>query len=219
MSILKYFDRIDEKNDKLELKPFFKNKKKKNGNDSDSDSSYECTNDQCIKETHIAFTDGSCFDNGSKKAIGGIGVFFNDDNSDNISESLQIENGNVTNNKCELEAVRRAIITITERPNFHYEDFIKIYSDSKYLIDSITKWSNTWAKNGWMRKNRGGKKVKVKNVELIKEIKCLYVKYNVQLIHCKAHTTFSGDKDSNEYKIWYGNKRADELAVEGSKSN
>lgn len=172
-----------------------------------------------VRETHIAFTDGSCFDNGSSKALGGIGVFFSDDSNENISECLVSSSGHITNNKCELEAVRRALLVISNRDNFDFEDFIKIYTDSKYLIDSITKWSNTWAKNGWMRKNKSGKKVKVKNVELIKEIRCLYLKYNVQLIHCKAHTTFNGVANSPEYKIWYGNKRADELAVQGSLSN
>lgn len=173
-----------------------------------------------IRKTHLAFTDGSCFDNGKKCAVGGIGVFFSDDSDKNISEPLSMGNGEyVTNNKCELEAVRRALDTIICKSDFHYEDFIKIYTDSKYLIDSITKWANSWSKNGWMRKNAKGQKVKVKNVELIKEVRGFYLKYNIQLIHCKAHTNFVGVKGSSEWKIWYGNKMADEFAVKGSEAN
>jgi len=199
MSILNYFERVPSTRSEPKLEES------------------KCVSD--IIKTHIAFTDGSCFDNGTKKAIGGIGVFFEDDSLENISNALILDNDVVTNNKCELEAVRQAILVIVNRKDFQYDDFIKIYSDSKYLIDSITKWSNTWAKNGWTRKNKKGKKVAVKNVELIKEIRHLHLKYNIELIHCKAHTTFKGDKNSPEYKIWYGNKMADELAVKGTTMN
>ena len=172
-----------------------------------------------INQTHRVWTDGSCFNNGNKSAIGGIGGFFHDNSDCNISEPLVVENGAVTNNKCELEAVRRAILAVIGKTDFHYDDTILVYTDSQYLINSVNKWSNTWAKNGWMRKNAKGKKVPVKNVDLIKTIKGLCVKYHVVLTHCKAHTTFHGKIGSPEYVIWYGNNKADELAVAGSQQN
>jgi ribonuclease HI len=172
-----------------------------------------------VQRTFTVFTDGSCFNNGKKGAIGGIGVFFHDNSDYNISEPLVVENGAVTNNKCELEAVRRAILSVISQKDFHYNDTIHVYTDSQYLINSVNKWSNTWSKNGWMRKNTKGNKVPVKNVELIKEIKGLCVKYQVVLTHCKAHTNFQGEIGSPEYVIWYGNHKADELAVAGSQQN
>lgn len=195
MSILKYFSKLEPTLEPVESTP------------------------EIISRTFKVWTDGSCFDNGKKKAMGGIGVFFHDDSPNNISEPLVVEKGSVTNNKCELEAVRRAILSVVSQKDFHYDDTILVYTDSQYLINSINKWSDTWSKNGWTRKNAKGKKIPVKNVELIKNIKGLCVKYKVILTHCKAHTNFQGDIGSPEYVIWYGNKKADELAVLGSKMN
>ena len=163
------------------------------------------------------FTDGSTINNGKRNAKGGIGIFFEDESPDNVGEEFNI-NGKTSNNICELEAVRRAINIIIKKKEFKSNDKILICSDSAYVIDCITKWSNTWEKNGWMRRNKGGKKVPVKNVELIKEIKKLYYQYTIQFKHIKAHRNLSDEikKSSLEYKEWYGNKMADELANIGS---
>ena len=163
------------------------------------------------------FTDGSTINNGKRNAKGGIGIFFDDDSPDNLGEEFNI-NGKTSNNICELEAVRRAINIIIKKKEFKSDDKILICSDSTYVIDCITKWSNTWEKNGWMRRNKGGKKVPVKNVELIKEIKKLYYQYTIQFKHIKAHRNLNPEikKSSLEYKEWYGNKMADELANIGS---
>lgn len=163
------------------------------------------------------FTDGSTINNGKRNAKGGIGIFFDDDSPDNLGEEFNI-NGKTSNNICELEAVRRAINIIIKKKEFKSNNKILICSDSTYVIDCITKWSNTWEKNGWMRRNKGGKKVPVKNVELIKEIKKLYYQYTIQFKHIKAHRNLNPEikKSSLEYKEWYGNKMADELANVGS---
>ena len=169
-------------------------------------------------KTHIVFTDGSTINNGKKGAIGGIGIFFSDNSSENVSMPLRVID--VTNNKCELEAVRRAIKIIVGRVDFNEREFIKIYTDSKYLIDCITKWSDKWAANGWRKSGSSqGKSGEIKNLNLIKEIKLDYMRYNIQFCHVKAHTTFTGDKNSEEYRIWYGNFKADELAMAGTLMN
>ena len=116
-----------------------------------------------------SFTDGSTINNGKRNAKGGIGIFFEDESPDNVGEEFNI-NGKTSNNICELEAVRRAINIIIKK-EFKSNDKILICSDSAYVIDCITKWSNTWEKNGWMRRNKRGKKVPVKNVELIKKLR------------------------------------------------
>ena len=163
------------------------------------------------------FTDGSAINNGKKNARGGIGIFFSDDNTNNIGEEFSIE-GKTSNNICELEAVRRAIEIISEDKEFKDTDLILVCSDSSYVIDCITKWSNTWEKNGWKRKNKSGKMEKVKNLDLIKSIKSMYYKYNIQFKHIKAHRVLGSEvsKDSLEYTEWYGNKMADEYANIGS---
>ena len=171
-----------------------------------------------INKEWKVFTDGSTINNGKKNARGGIGVFFNDYSDDNLGEEFNI-NGKTSNNICELEAVRRAILIIIANKDFNKSDKIQICSDSSYVISCITIWSNNWEKNGWKRKNRSGKSVPVKNVDLIKSIKSLYKRHNIQFKHIKAHRTLGNniDKNSLEYQEWYGNKRADELANLGSK--
>lgn len=162
------------------------------------------------------YTDGSTINNGKKGSYGGIGVFFSDNNPMNISEAMIIK-GNVTNNICELEACRKGIIQIILNKDFNIGDYIMVNTDSQYLIKCITLWSTAWEKNGWINKS----KKPVKNKELIREIKKLYLKYNVQFKHIMAHQEFIGEKDESNmnYRDWYGNQMADKLAVLGSKKN
>ena len=168
-----------------------------------------------IKEWKV-FTDGSTINNGKRNARGGIGVFFIDESEDNVGEAFSF-NGKTSNNICELEAVRRAIVIVVKKPEYKTSDKMLICTDSSYVIDCITKWSDTWEKNGWKRRNKG-KIVPVKNVDLIKSIKKLYYKYNIQFKHIKAHRNLSDKikKNSLEYQEWYGNMKADELANVGS---
>jgi ribonuclease HI len=171
---------------------------------------------------HKVFTDGSSLNNGYKNCVGGIGVFFEDGSPNNIGEKMTFkEDGKVSNNVSELTACLRAIQTIKDFKDFdRLNDSILVYTDSKYLIDSITKWSNSWEKNGWMRTDRSGKKKPVKNVELIKGIKGLTRIYNIHFKHVKAHRSEPKgiDKDTNEYREWYGNMMADKLANDAAKS-
>ena len=46
-----------------------------------------------------------------------------------------------------------------------------------------------------------------------------YNKYLIQLIHIKSHQPEPVDKNSYEYKIWYGNDIADKLAVMASNNS
>jgi ribonuclease HI len=173
-------------------------------------------------KVYKVFTDGSSMNNGYKNCYGGIGVFFDDDSPYNISEKMTFkDDGKVSNNVCELNACLRAIQTIKDFKEYdNIEDIIMIYTDSKYVLDSITKWSQSWEKNGWMRKNRSGKSVPVKNVELMKQIKGLTRISNVQFRHVKAHRKepIGIDKNSYEYIEWYGNMMADKLAGDGATS-
>ena len=211
MDIRKYFIVSEPEPPKQKQNPIFKNCTTK------EDKTTERKN-----KTFNVFTDGSSMNNGYKNCYGGIGVFFEDDSPHNISEKMTFkDDGKVSNNVCELTACLRAIQTIKGFDDFNnLEDIILVYTDSKYLIDSITKWSANWERNGWMRRNKSGKLTPVKNVELIKQIKGLTIIYNVQFKHVKAHQKepFGVDKNSYQYFEWYGNFMADKLANDGAKS-
>jgi ribonuclease HI len=149
------------------------------------------------KKTITIFTDGSAFNNGKSNCTGGIGVFFGDTDIRNISELLEIDK--VTNNKCELIACIRAIEQIK---NIYLFNLI-IFTDSEYLIKSITLWYDNWEK----KKFSG-----VKNIDLIKLLHKYYKQYNIKLEHVKAHKKKPINATSIEYFKWYGNMMADKLA-------
>ena len=195
----------------MDIRNFFQIKK------SNSNSSFKTNQNIQSSKIWKVYTDGSTINNGKKGSYGGIGVFFGDNNPMNISEPM-ICNENVTNNICELQACNRAIKKIIDNSNFKNNDTIIIGTDSQYLINCIVLWSNTWEKNGWMR-NNNGKMKPVKNKNIIQSIKRNYLKYNIQFKYIKAHTVFYGEKKGENYEDWYGNKKADELAVLGSKQN
>ena len=164
----------------------------------------------------IVFTDGSSINNGSKKKehYGGIGIYIQN-TIESISEKLL---GKITNNIAELKACIKAINIISQKPDYDNNKII-IYTDSEYVINSITKWSLNWKKNNWKKYDKRKKEKKdIKNKELIKELNNLYHKYPIIFNHIKAHQTEPNNKSSNEYKLWYGNNIADKLAVTASLS-
>jgi ribonuclease HI len=79
-----------------------------------------------------------------------------------------------TNNRMELLAVIVALETLTTN-----KFPVKIYSDSKYVIDSITK---KWV-FGWEKKNFKGKK----NADLWKRYLVVQGKFNIEFEWVKGH--------------------------------
>tara|TARA_B110000285_G_C14844159_1_gene476784 strand:+ start:159 stop:737 length:579 start_codon:yes stop_codon:yes gene_type:complete len=162
------------------------------------------------------FTDGSSLNNGKKNKYqaGGIGIYF-EDTKEMISEKLT---GKITNNIAELKACIKGINNSINREHYNNNTII-LYSDSEYVIKSMTEWATTWKKNDWKKydkKQRG--KVEIKNKDLIIELYNLYNKYPITFIHTKAHGEKPSMQNTKEYKIWYGNYMADKLAVEASNS-
>ena len=156
------------------------------------------------------FTDGSTLNNQVKgNRCGGIGVFFGDNDTRNLSISLKETSKNkVTNQVTELTACIMAIEQLTEQD---LNKKITIYTDSIYVQNSMKKWAKNWIKKDW----KGSTGKIVKNVELMKKLYNLTLKFNVNYIHVKAHKN-QPDKNSKQYYYWYGNYMADKLAVEAS---
>ena len=73
---------------------------------------------------------------------------------------------------------------------------VKLFTDSKYVMDGINSWIHNWKKNDW----KTASKKPVKNKELWVELDQLVQKHNISWNWVKGH---SGDP---------GNERADELA-------
>ena len=190
-----------------------KNNQALNSKESNSKEKTLTTHSNEKNNTIEVFTDGSTFNNGKKNKIqfGGIGIYFNDKKYPSISECLY---GKITNNIAELKAIIVAIDYIISLETFNIlNTFIHIYSDSEYTINCIIKWSKTWEKNGWKKRD----KKEISNKDLIIKLYNYYKKYKIKFIHVKAHT--SEPKDPILHKIWFGNKMADKLATDASKKS
>jgi len=105
-----------------------------------------------------------------------------------ISEGFR----NTTNNRMELLAVIVGLEAVKNK-----ELHIKVYSDSKYVVDAVNKgWLWEWEKKRFKKK---------KNPDLWIRFIVIYKLLNVKFIWVKGHA----DIPENE--------RCDELAVEASK--
>ena len=98
-----------------------------------------------------------------------------------------------TNNRMEMTAVIEALSAL-KRPCR-----VKLYTDSRYLKDGITKWLAGWKAKGWKTAN----KKPVKNVDLWQSLEKAASRHEIDWRWVKGH---AGDP---------GNERADLLANEG----
>lgn len=104
------------------------------------------------------------------------------------NDSIKKDSGGVphaTNNQMELLAVIKGLGVLKERCN------IKLYSDSKYVLDGLNTWIKNWKRNGWRTSSRKP----VANGELWKELDALSEKHNVEFNWVKGH---NGDPMNEE---------------------
>jgi ribonuclease HI len=146
------------------------------------------------KIAYYVYTDGSCYNNGRENSIAGIGIYFDENNSKNVSKVLT-DNYKHSNNSAELTAI---IETIEIIENDLIEKHICIVTDSDYSIKCATSYGDRCEKNNW--------KMAIPNKILVKKLYELYNKHkNLKLKHIKAHTNL---KDVHSI----GNSNADKLA-------
>ncbi len=132
------------------------------------------------------YTDGAARGN---PGPGGFGVvLMSGSHRKEIGEGFR----NTTNNRMELLAV---IVALETAKGTGHK--ITVYSDSKYVVDSVTKgWLFGWVKKGFKGK---------KNVDLWKRFLLIYPTNEVKFVWVKGHANIPE------------NERCDELAVAASK--
>lgn len=141
-----------------------------------------------MKEIEI-FTDGACSGN---PGPGGYGVILR---YKDANKELWGGEPETTNNRMELTAVITGLSALKEPCS------VKLYSDSKYIIDAVTKgWAVKWKSNGWIK----GDKKPALNSDLWEKLLALLEVHKVEFIWVKGH---AGHPE---------NERCDQLAVMGS---
>ncbi len=138
-----------------------------------------------MKEVTI-YTDGACSGNPGPGGWGAILQYG--------AHTKEISGGDphTTNNKMELLGVISALELLREPCS------VELYSDSKYVIDGITKgWARGWKARGWKKAD----KTPAKNPELWDRLLVLLDQHDVRFHWVKGHA-------ENPF-----NNRCDELAV------
>lgn len=136
------------------------------------------------------YTDGAC--SGNPGVGGWASVLLYEQHK----KELYGNDKETTNNRMELTAVIEALKALKRPCN------VTLYSDSKYVIDSINKdWVYKWKANNWIKSDRKP----ALNTDLWKELLTLLEVHRVKFVWVKGH-------NGNEY-----NERCDELAVKAIK--
>lgn len=141
-----------------------------------------------MKQVEI-FTDGACSGN---PGPGGWGAVLRYGSAE---KELSGGAADTTNNRMELSAVIAALSALKEPCK------VILTSDSKYVIDAVTKgWAKKWQANGWVKSD----KKPALNADLWEKLLALLEKHDVRFVWVKGH---AGHPE---------NERCDRLAVEQS---
>lgn len=141
-------------------------------------------------KTVTLYTDGACSGNPGPGGWGAILKYG--------AHEKELSGGaaETTNNRMELTAVIEGLSILKESCE------VELYSDSKYVIDALSKgWVYSWQKNGWKKAD----KKPALNVDLWEKLLALLERHTLHYHWVKGHA-------ENEY-----NNRCDALAVAESK--
>lgn len=124
----------------------------------------------------VLYCDGACSGNPGKGAYASI-IKEGDSNSQKqFIKAFYL----TTNNRMELLGVIEPLETL-KKPKI-----IKVYTDSKYVSDSINKkWLNNWLKNNWRTANHKP----VKNKDLWQRLHRLLIIHNITFHWIKGHNS------------------------------
>jgi ribonuclease HI len=140
----------------------------------------------------VVYSDGACKGN---PGPGGWGAVLRFVGSDGQVTEKDLFGGEAmtTNNRMELTAAIRALEAL-KRPCR-----VQLNTDSRYVMDGVTKWMSGWKKRGWLT----AAKEPVKNVDLWQALEAAVARHEVDWRWVRGH---SGHVD---------NERADALANRG----
>ncbi len=139
------------------------------------------------------YTDGACSNNGRGNSKAGIGIYFGENDSRNVSRRLE---GKQTNNSAELTAILETYSLICDELSQGIE--YTIVTDSEYSLKCVGKYGEKCAKTGWCED--------IPNKELVRNVYESYSRHsNVHFFHVRSHT---GGTDIHSL----GNEQADRLA-------
>ena len=136
------------------------------------------------------FTDGACKGN---PGPGGWGVLLR---MGRHEKELAGAEPQTTNNRMELTAAIRGLQALTEPCE------VTLATDSRYVMDGMTKWLDGWKRKGWVN----AAKKPVMNADLWRELEAAAAPHKVRWVWVRGH---AGHPE---------NERADRLASEAAEA-
>ncbi|OFW81396.1 MAG: ribonuclease HI [Alphaproteobacteria bacterium RIFCSPLOWO2_01_FULL_40_26] len=118
------------------------------------------------------YTDGACLGNPGPGGWGAILIY--KEHQKKISGAER----ETTNNRMEMRAVIEALKVLKRSSK------ITLHTDSKYVMEGITNWIESWKKNNWRNANRKP----VKNSDLWLELDVEVKKHQIKWIWVKGHS-------------------------------
>lgn len=144
----------------------------------------------------VIYTDGSALGNPGPGGYGVLMLYKNQKKE--ISQGYRL----TTNNRMELLAIIVALesLKVSDRD-------VMIYSDSKYVIDSVDKgWVFGWVKKGFKGK---------KNADLWRRFLQIYPKNKVKFTWVKGHANIPGNEHVDKLAVKAANDKKNHLVDEG----
>ena len=137
-------------------------------------------------KTVTIYTDGACSGNPGPGGWGAVLRY------GEYEREMSGGEGSTTNNRMELTGVITALEALRE------PCIVELYSDSKYVVDALSKgWAVSWRKRGWIKAD----KKPALNADLWEKLLSLAEMHELRCHWVRGHA-------ENEY-----NNRCDELAV------
>jgi ribonuclease HI len=106
-----------------------------------------------------------------------------------------------TNNRMELRAAIGGLTALKRRCA------VKLYTDSKYVLQGVTEWMPNWKARGW----RTAAREPVKNQDLWQELDLAVAAQDIEWIWVKGHSGHEG----NEYVDQLANVAIDRMLAQG----
>ena len=128
-------------------------------------------NAKSVSERVEIFTDGACKGNPGPGGWGAIIRFGAHEKEMSGGEPA------TTNNRMEMMAVIQALEALTRPCD------VVVHTDSKYVLDGMTKWIHGWKRNGW----KTADKKPVKNGELWQELDLAVARHKVEWVWVRGH--------------------------------
>lgn len=153
------------------------------------------------KDTAVIFCDGASKGNPGPGGWGAVVVF-----SDRVAEIGGGENA-TTNNRMEITGAVSALSFAKEKNGADVP--VKIFTDSKYLINGATSWLFNWQKNGWQTKDKRD----VLNRDLWEKLSELVSDFKIKWQYVPGHSGFVLNERVDEIASSFAEGRNPELFV------